>query len=172
VSPAVKGLSTIMNFSYVPYGNAREKKKSDGSWEFTCQHGTNECIGNTLMVCAMNYHPKPADYWPFVECLETASAIQSAGEKCATSAGFSDWSDINTCSTGKLGNTLQHAAAVATESLSPAHQWTPWVVMNGKPLSQSQLGQPLVKLVCDAYKGSDKPAACSSFSVDTCSADW
>jgi len=114
----------------------------------------------------------PLDYWPFVECLESASAIQSAGEQCASKAGFSDWSDINTCSTGKLGNTLQHAAAVATDGLSPKHQWTPWVVMNGSPLSQSQLSQQLVKLVCTAYKGTDKPAACNSNSVDVCSADW
>lgn len=161
-----------MNFTFVPYGNAREKQNPDGSWAYTCQHGANECIGNVMMVCAQHYHPDPAAYWPFVECLESASAIQSAGEKCAKTAGFLDWSDISSCSTGKMGNTLQHAAAVATENLSPAHKWTPWVVMNGTPLTQSQLGQKLITLVCDAYKGSDKPAACSSNSVNVCPADW
>merc|ERR1712233_121874 len=61
-----------------------------------------------------------------------------------------------------MGNKLMHIIAVATDSLVPRHKWTPWVVMNGKPLTDHQLDQHLSKLVCDAYQGSDKPPACSS----------
>lgn len=148
-----------MNFSLVPYGNAHEKQNPDGSWTFSCQHGANECAANMIFACAINFHPDPAVYFPFVDCMEETSSPATAGSKCAGQVGF-DWSEINSCTSSKLGNSLMHAYAQQTSSLSPAHQWTPWVVMNGKPLSQSQLGQKLVTLVCDAYKGTDKPAAC------------
>lgn len=159
-----------MNFTLYPYGNAREKQASNGSWTFTCQHGANECIVNMIFACAMHYHPDPADYWPFVECVEQSSSSSrpSSGSKCASQAKWSDWSDINKCTGSKLGNDLMHGVAMATDGLQPRHQWTPWVVMNGKPLSQSQLDQHLVKLVCDAYTGSDKPPACGRYSSEVC----
>jgi interferon gamma-inducible protein 30 len=165
--PALKGVSSIMNFSYFPYGNAHQKKQPDGTYKFTCQHGANECVANIIMGCAMHYHPAAADYMQMVDCMEETSSPATQGEKCAKSAGF-DWSEINTCSTGSLGNSIMHTIADATEGLSPAHQWTPWVVMNGKPLSQSQLDQHLVKLVCSAYTGSDKPPACNSIAKAVC----
>jgi interferon gamma-inducible protein 30 len=166
--PAVKGLgSTIMNFTLYPYGNAREKQNPDGTWAFTCQHGANECKANMIMACAIHFHPKATDYMTMVECMEGTSAPADQGKKCAGSAGF-DWSEIDSCTSGSLGNQLMHATALATSGLSPPHQWTPWVVMNGKPLSQSQLDQHLVKLVCDAYTGSDKPPACTSYAKTVC----
>lgn len=153
-----------MNFTYYPYGNAHQKQNPDGTWAFTCQHGANECKANTMFACAMHFHPKPTDYWKFVECCESASSPATAGQKCASTAGL-DYDEINSCATGALGNKLQHAIGTATDNLVPRHQWTPWVVMNGKPLSQSQLDQKLVKLVCDAYTGSQKPQACTKTDV-------
>lgn len=150
-----------MNFTYYPYGNARMKQNPDGTWAFTCQHGADECKANMIFSCAMHYHSDPTEYWPFVDCVESSSSPATAGKSCASKSGW-QYDDIESCTTSKLGNSLQHAAGAATESLVPAHQWTPWVVMNGKPLSQSQLDQKLVTLVCNAYKGSDKPAACNS----------
>lgn len=158
--PAVKGVSSIMNFTYVPYGNAREKQNPDGTWAFTCQHGANECKANMIFACAMHYHPEVTDYFPFVECMEQDSSPATAGSKCASSAKF-DYDEIEKCSTSSMGNAIMHNLALATDNLSPKHQWTPWVVMNGKPLSQSQLDQKLITLVCNAYTGSDKPPACS-----------
>ena len=38
------GGSGIVNFEFVPYGNAREQPYGS-SWMFTCQHGANECLG-------------------------------------------------------------------------------------------------------------------------------
>lgn len=160
--PAVQQISSIMNFSYFPYGNAEEHKKSDGSWSFNCQHGANECKANIIMGCAMHYHANYTEYMPFVECMESSLRPVAAGEKCATSAGWSDWKDIQTCANGKEGNALMHLIAVATDSLVPAHKWTPWVVLNGKYLNNLKLDLPLIRLVCKAYTGSNKPAACNS----------
>lgn len=153
-----------MNYTYYPYGNAREQQNPDGSWSFTCQHGSNECKANMIFVCAMHYHSDPSEFWPFVACVEDSSSPADSGSKCANSVGWK-YDEIEACTTSKLGNSLQHQVAVATDSLVPKHQWTPWVVMNGKPLSQSQLDQSLVTLVCNAYKGSDKPSACNRIEV-------
>ena len=30
----------MVNISIYPYGNANERQNKDGSWTFTCQHGT------------------------------------------------------------------------------------------------------------------------------------
>jgi len=150
-----------MNFSFFPYGNAHETQHGS-SWTFKCQHGPDECKANTIMACAMHYHNNASNYFPFVECLESSNSPVTAGQNCAKEVGWNDWDSIDSCSTGDLGNQLQHVIAVATDNLVPSHRWTPWVVMNGKPLSSSQLSQSLINLVCNAYTGSDKPPACSS----------
>lgn len=154
----MEDVSAIMNFTYYPYGNARERQNPDGSWTFSCQHGVNECTVNTMFACAMYYHPKYIDYVPFVDCVEGASSPVNAGAKCAATAQFDDWDSIKSCYTGSLGNKLQHKVAVATESLNPPHQYTPWVVINGEPYKGSS---SLTDAVCAAYTGSNKPAACN-----------
>ena len=41
------GGSGIVNFEFVPYGNAREQAYGS-SWIFTCQHGASECLGKLV----------------------------------------------------------------------------------------------------------------------------
>lgn len=38
------GATGIVNFEFVPYGNAQEYQYGN-QWVFTCQHGATECIG-------------------------------------------------------------------------------------------------------------------------------
>ncbi len=47
-----------------------------------------------------------------------------------------------------------HNIAVATEKLSPSHQYVPWIVMDGKHTEdiENQAMADLTALVCDAYK--------------------
>lgn len=148
-----------MDFMLYPYGNAQQTKNADGSYSFTCQHGAKECEGNLVIACAQHFHNKTSEWFGFTECLEKGSP-STDGEACAKKAGFSDWAEIDACTTSSLGNGLMHDIADATDGLSPPHQWTPWVVMNGTPLTETQLDSTLIKLVCDAYTGT-KPAVCS-----------
>jgi interferon gamma-inducible protein 30 len=150
-----------MDFHFYPYGNAQESQNPDKTWTFTCQHGPSECKANLIEACAMKYHNATADYFPFVVCLENSSDPATNGQACATKSGWTDYADIASCATGSMGNGLMHDIAVATSSLVPPHQWTPWVVVNGQPLSSGQLNDPLVGIVCKAYKGSNPPPACS-----------
>jgi interferon gamma-inducible protein 30 len=39
---------------------------------------------------------------------------------------------INSCASGAEGNKLMYDIAVATEKLSPAHTYVPWVVVNDR----------------------------------------
>lgn len=61
-----------------------------------------------------------------------------------------------------VGNALQHELALQTESLSPAHQYVPWVTVNGVHTEdiQNRAQDDLVKLICETYTGSNKPTAC------------
>jgi len=170
VAAAVKNVATIMDFTLYPYGNAHESKGPSGDWVFTCQHGTAECLGNMIEACAIKYHNATTDWFPFVNCIESSSqAPGTAAPGCAKKLGWTDYdTSITTCVKGKEGNDLMHAIALATEGLKPPHQWTPWVVLNGKPLTQSELDRSLVTLVCNAYQGT-KPPGCKAFSERV---DW
>jgi len=154
-----------MEFANYPYGNAQEKLLSNGSYSFSCQHGPEECAGNLIEVCGTYYHNTTAEWFPFVNCVEGASLSPAeAAPGCAAQAGWTDYtSNILPCSTGALGNKLLHAVGVKTAGLSPPHSFTPWVVLNGKPLSRDEIGIPLTSLVCAAYTGAVKPPACSTF---------
>jgi interferon gamma-inducible protein 30 len=48
---AYQSVLSITNISIVPYGNARETYDSTTQlYEFTCQHGAPECLGNIIHV--------------------------------------------------------------------------------------------------------------------------
>ena len=44
----------MVNITIYPYGNANERKESNGTWIFTCQHGKDECEGNLVETCFIN----------------------------------------------------------------------------------------------------------------------
>jgi len=171
------GVAYIMKFTAYPYGNAQQTKLADGTYAFTCQHGNNECIGNMYEACAQEHYPNITSpnyapyYWGFFNCLEASgnAGNLNTAQTCASKNGI-DWNVISTCAGSNPaygsptdGNPLMHNIAVATQSLVPPHQWTPWVVLNGSPLNQAQLDMSLTKLVCSAYTGTNKPSACNSF---------
>lgn len=154
-----------MDFKIYPYGNAKQLQAHDGSWKFHCQHGPKECVANTLEVCAMYYHnASVTDWFPFIDCVERSDDPSTAGAVCSKKVGWSDYDSlIAPCVTGELGNSLQHKVGVQTDNLQPPHKFTPWVVMNGTPLSSSDIGEPLESLVCKAYKGPNVPPACKKW---------
>jgi len=55
---------------------------------------------------------------------------------------------------GQLGSALQGLAGERTSSLKPAHQYVPWVVVNGIPLLDDM--DNLLKYICVAYTARDR----------------
>jgi len=176
-------IGAIIDFRSFPYGNAKETQNADGTWTFTCQHGVNECIGNMYEACAIKYYNTTDSkhvptFWPFFYCMEKSgnAADTTVASGCAKNNGL-DWTVITTCAgsnpakgSNDDGNPLMHSLAVATDSLVPPHQFTPWVVVNGVPLSSSQINLPLTPIVCKDWLANanckDPPAACNAFKTE------
>jgi interferon gamma-inducible protein 30 len=164
-----------MVFMDYPYGNAAEVQNADGTYTYTCQHGSDECIGNMYEACAIEHFPLITNYipqwWPFFYCMEKSGTPQSAttASGCAASGNI-NWSTIQTCATttnpaqgsSTDGNPLMHSIAVATNNLVPPHQWTPWVTINNVALNSAQIDMSLLGLLCNntAYWPTGKPSCC------------
>ncbi|XP_028672010.2 gamma-interferon-inducible lysosomal thiol reductase [Erpetoichthys calabaricus] len=159
-------LSEIMNVTLVPYGNAKEQ--FDGKqWQFTCQHGEQECLGNLIETCLMNVLHKPSVYIPIIFCMESSEDVVNNAEACLKLYQPDvQWDTIMNCVKGDQGNKLMHANALMTDALKPPHEYVPWVTINGEHTEelQQEAMNSLITLVCKTYKGS-KPAECGGSAV-------
>ncbi|KAG1714450.1 Gamma-interferon-inducible lysosomal thiol reductase [Nymphon striatum] len=124
-------LSSILDITFVPYGNARELKYPNGTKHIVCQHGPEECVGNKVENCALHYIRDEKAKVNFITCLENKRPNVD-GKLCAKLLGMeSVWPKIDACTKSKLGDSLVRKAQQKTESLRPQHTHTPWVVING-----------------------------------------
>ncbi|RXM91487.1 Gamma-interferon-inducible lysosomal thiol reductase [Acipenser ruthenus] len=123
-------LMDIMNVTLVPYGNAQEK--FDGKqWQFTCQHGEEECLGN-MIECLKLYEPT-VQWESIVTCVKG-----DQGNKLMHA-------------NAQLTDTLKPAHQyVPWVTLNREHT----DAMQDKAMSS------LFNLVCSTYKG-EKPVACT-----------
>ncbi|KAG8454819.1 hypothetical protein GDO86_001151 [Hymenochirus boettgeri] len=145
-------LNDIMNVTLVPYGNAQEKNIS-GKWSFECQHGQEECLGNMMEACLIHLLGDVYKYFPIIFCMEFSSNVTKSLEMCVgLHAPEIEDKTIWDCVNGDLGNKLMHENAQRTDGLNPPHQFVPWIVVNGKPLMNSNQAQSsLFNLICDMY---------------------
>ena len=102
------GITDIMDFEYIAYGNAEMSK----SGKVTCQHGPVECTGNMAEECTKNQTGgNPVKYIPFDACLQGGSDITTKSiKKCATDNKL-DGDDIVKCLSDGRGTKLIAAAA-------------------------------------------------------------
>ncbi|XP_053503443.1 gamma-interferon-inducible lysosomal thiol reductase [Ictalurus furcatus] len=154
-------LNEIMNVELVPYGNAQEQQVGD-KYQFTCQHGPDECLGNMIETCVLNKLKGGAQY-AVIYCMEAAADVVKAAESClALFSPETRFGDIMACVNGDEGNQLMHQNAKKTAALQPPHQYVPWITVNGEhtdDLQKKAMGS-LFQLVCSLYKG-QAPAACT-----------
>ncbi|XP_069013131.1 gamma-interferon-inducible lysosomal thiol reductase [Embiotoca jacksoni] len=151
-------LNDIMSVTLVPYGNAQEKP--DGQkYVFECQHGEDECLGNMIETCLLNMTQMA---FPVIFCMESSNNVIKSAKSCLElySPELS-WDSVMSCVNGDVGNGLMHQNALKTKALDPAHQYVPWITVDGKHTEdlQEKAMSSLFMLVCNMYKGS-KPEAC------------
>lgn len=120
-------------------------------------------MGNVVESCINGLFER-ADSINYLVCLEQSTSDWTAqAEKCAKQLNL-DYSKVASCIDPKSTQGVQFVVenAIATEKLSPAHQYVPWVVVNGVHDSKSEnaVRSNFVKYVCDTYKGTTKIAAC------------
>merc|ERR1719348_2326702 len=70
-----------LTISFKPFGKANFTE-NDQSWDFTCQHGPNECWGNKVQACALKKIPDTESIVPLINCLMMSTI--SLGPEAAT----------------------------------------------------------------------------------------
>ncbi|KAA8549451.1 hypothetical protein F0562_001135 [Nyssa sinensis] len=155
-------LLSIVDLKLIPYGNA----KIGSNLTITCQHGTSECLLNTVEACAIHVWPDLNDHFPFIYCIETLiyEHNYTQWESCFEKLGL-DPAPINDCYGSGYGNELELRYAVETNSLEPPHKFVPWVVVDGQPLYDDY--RNFTSYICKAYKGTSVPTACSDSFLKT-----
>jgi interferon gamma-inducible protein 30 len=138
----------------IPYGNANLNNSI-----IECQHGPDECIGNKIELCMMKKYGKGGDWkawYPAFKCIEASDdSPENASKTCLPDSGM-DKQAIIDCAKSNEGDLLHMAAAQMTIDLDPPHKWTPWVVMDGKPLEDKT--EDILKEVCGKIPASAKKA--------------
>jgi len=161
--PTWNKVSSIMNVTMVPYGNAKEKF-ADGHWQYTCQHGVEECLGNVIETCTLNLYPQ-ASAIQFIGCIEASEVrpVDQAALKCASLQPELNFTRIMQCAQAQEGELMEHNMALATDALDPPHTFVPWVTLNGVHTDeiQQEAQDDLLGLICTTYQG-PKPAACTT----------
>lgn len=168
--PTYQAIGSVINITLVPYGNAEEQKRGD-HYEFTCQHGKEECVGNLIETCAIYVLKSFDSYFPFINCMESSSSLPSRSAVTCAQQLSVPLDPIMACANGTQGNQLEHKMAVMTDALVPQHQYVPWVVLNGVHTEKinDEAVSDLLKLICDTYTG-PKPSGCKSAKFSRCDA--
>lgn len=151
-------LSERIDLHLYPFGNADVEKITDVSkgyryWHqdeidkgfeyvIACQHGCDECFGNTLQACALK-HLDNTTSSSFIVCMESRDdvSLEWASDDCAEKFGV-DLDPIRDCVQGTEGNLAMVDLGTYTNSLkSPAgpKEYVPWVVMDGKHSEESEI---------------------------------
>mmetsp|Transcript_56313 Transcript_56313/g.105841 ORF Transcript_56313/g.105841 Transcript_56313/m.105841 type:complete len:197 (-) Transcript_56313:188-778(-) len=177
------GIADIMELKQIPFGNNFYTTKECGGapydplkrhcWAGKCvvkspaadcfagkivsQHGDEEKNINRMQACGKWQNTTWQDYWPFLECMESAYETQgiAAAKECVKGSKI-DYDALEACYKGEDGNLAQIREAKQTVD----HEGTPSITIGGKAFTGFD-ADPFIKAVCDAYAGS-KPAGCKS----------
>jgi len=165
-----EALKDIIDLDVVFWGNAQGP--ASGA---KCQHGPPECRMQVVYACSKNLYPGVDNYLPFVSCVDDTlikmfpkglpegtvnmTLANSIMTTCAKTAGH-DFAKLDACATGADG--LKYLGVEMSKT--PAHKGVPfWQVADGAITYPNATNkEDLLKIVCDAYKGTPKPAACAN----------
>ena len=133
-----------------PYGKATTRVTSDG-YEFDCQHGEQECIGNMFHACVEDKVEDAAKRLEMIKCMISDNyEPENSAKKCAGEGGV-DFEEILTCATGPQGRELHYQAGIKTQALSPKVSFIPTIEIDESQMSQKAILKNLLKEVCAVY---------------------
>ncbi|XP_015923199.1 gamma-interferon-inducible lysosomal thiol reductase [Parasteatoda tepidariorum] len=129
LAPAYEKVPDYLEVELIPYGNARWSGKP-GSYKFSCQHGEEECYGNTVQACYTALINNTADQIQFVKCAFDIRRQSHAVERCIKDLDLRR--QVKKCVTSTMGNNLLYQMGKKTDSLNPPHTFIPWITINGR----------------------------------------
>jgi len=155
LTDALNAVGDYVTLRAIPYGNAQMNHS-----KITCQHGHDECLGNKIMLCMMKQYPDWRTWFPPFKCMEESGKPPlNVTHKCLSAAGM-NVEEVLSCARSEEGELLHLKAGKETTTLDPPHQFTPWVLIDGKPV-----GEKVMSLVSELCK--KLPADLSS-SIQAC----
>jgi len=148
--PTFEKVGSMLDVHMWPYGKATSKVTSSG-YEFDCQHGEQECIGNMFHACVAEKVEDPAKMLEIIKCMISDNyEPENIAKKCVSESGIG-FQDILTCASGKEGQELHYQAGLKTHALSPKVSFIPTIEIDDSQMSQKAILKNLLKEVCAVY---------------------
>jgi len=159
--------SDLLQIEFRPFGKANFSESDDGGWDFQCQHGPDECLGNKLQACALQQVTDPSEYIPLINCIMASEYPPLDGYSCLETLGITTTSldDLVQCVESEQGEFLLHEIGVETLNLEPTLTGVPWLLFNDEFTMDDWIDgmNDLRGLLCSKYlNGTDK---CLEFAV-------
>ncbi|XP_056639384.1 GILT-like protein 1 [Diorhabda sublineata] len=160
----------IDEMELVPYGKATHIFYQHNAtfnlpayYEFSCQHGQEECKGNKYQACALAQNKGKYVEVPLVFCImrnrnpSSFNVVKNCAERYRL-----DISKLKTCCDSIEGDQLLAIKGDKTWELEPNINFVPTIVFNEKfdRTTQSQSLQDFVAVVCSKIQNKTKPTIC------------
>jgi len=155
IYPAYQKLNKYINLKLLPYGNTRMATDNTGHYIFDCQHGKAECLNDVYQACLLDKVKDQKVQLDLVKCLMGSKDPSSKAKECMETSGVGpepSFDVIEKCANGEEGNKLMYELGIATQSLKPAHEYTPWVTINGEHSFDEETGGLEAFLCSDLLK--------------------
>lgn len=149
-----EGVRDIIDLQLIPFGNTKESVGDNGRYNFTCQHGPAECEGNMLQSCAVSILGSRIAY-QYIYCMSKSANPNANAAQCAEQQKL-DYGALKSCARVH-GDEVLHRMGYQTDLLYPAHEYVPWLTINGFPIEDPS---QLLRMVCKLHMG-PRPAGCS-----------
>ena len=145
----------LAEVEFIPYGNAKEVyNTTTNQYDFTCQHGENECYGNLIETCAIQVQGRVQSYKTIL-CIESNIASYKLDFDNTLKYCLSDdentLKEIQNCVESDMGNYYEHQMAQKTDT---NHKWVPWVVVDG--VHDENVENQIISSLIDYLCGDDK----------------
>ena len=75
-------LGSDVNVTFVPYGFAETTEVDGGGYEFSCQHGADECYGNIVQACTIAHTEDRDTKVGLIVCMMSSPDPSTAGPDC------------------------------------------------------------------------------------------
>uniref|UniRef100_A0A0K8TVH5 Odorant Binding Protein n=1 Tax=Epiphyas postvittana TaxID=65032 RepID=A0A0K8TVH5_EPIPO len=161
LAPVWRDFRGAVKVKLVPYGKATHDKVN-GKWQFTCQHGADECYGNKIQSCILKDRSlQDTDKMELVICLMSQASPDKSLDTCLEQIKKQSESDkLKRCAGGDQGDNLHAANGDKTDAVQRPLSFVPTVVVNERfdQAIQDEAVNNLKAVVCRLAP--TKPAVC------------